>query len=71
MASALLARVLEVPIMKTDRESAMKRLSIAETRRYRCIVTRALKLREKHPDMPIKEATDQAREAYDNRRKTV
>ena len=50
---------------------AARRLSISESRRYRCIVNRALKLRAKHPDIPIKEATDQAREAYDNRRKTV
>ena len=49
--------------------AAVRRLSVAETRRYRCIVKRALKLREKCPDMPIKEATDQAREGYDNRHK--
>ena len=49
----------------------VRRLSVAETRRYRCIVKRALKLREKRPDLPIIEATNQAREAYDNRRKTV
>ena len=46
---------------------AARRLSISESRRYRCIVQRALKLRTKHPDMPIIEAADKAREAYDKR----
>jgi hypothetical protein len=44
---------------------AARRLSISESRRYRCIVQRAIKLITKHPDMPIIEAANQAREAYD------
>ena len=56
-------------IRQTIANSIIRRLSVAETRRYRCIVKRALKLRDKHPELTAMQSCNEARESYDNRHK--